>query len=107
MEQLKEILEELLDMPVAYHHFNQTTQLSLPFFVYYLTTPMVFYADNIHYNQKARYIFELYTEQINLELIEEVEAIFESLDISFTSFSTAWIDTQMMYQTSWEGTYNG
>jgi hypothetical protein len=95
MQDLKTILETL-GIPVAYNHFNTST--NPPFLVYRRESTSNFGADNKVYKKINNYYVELYTEYKNPALEESLESIFNENNIFFEVESEDYIDSEQMYE---------
>lgn len=88
-----------LGLPVAYHHFDTTP--TLPVVVYYRTDESLIVADNTKFGTTISVTVELYTEKIDLETENLLEAILLDMGLVYAK-STTWIETEQMYMISYE-----
>lgn len=72
-------------LPYAFWEFdNEDSYPLLPYIVYYDINPTVLYADNIDYHFSRRYVVEFYSEKKEDELLDKLEAFFNSHNFVFT-----------------------
>lgn len=101
MQDLKQMLEQL-NIPVAYSHFNTST--NPPFICYLRGSTSNFGADNKVYKKINNYLVYLYTDYKNPELEEQLENIFDANNVFYDVASEDYIDTEQMYQIIYEVT---
>lgn len=94
MQNLKTILE-MLDIPVAYSHFN--TEQNPPCIIYRRESQNNFSADGIVYKKINNMYVELYTEFKDVEMEQRLENLFDEFDIFYNVESEEYIDTEKMY----------
>lgn len=99
-EQLKTILSTL-QMPVVYHHFREKTAPPPPYIVYYVLNSDDEYADNINFGRITAVNIELYTNEKEFSLEEQLEETLIDNSLTFEK-SEAYIDTEHMYQVLYE-----
>lgn len=95
MQDLKELLE-VLNIPVAYSHFNEAT--TPPCLVYRRSSTENFSADDKVYKKINQFYVELYTEYKDVTFEESLESLFDESDIFWNVESEDYIDTEKMYQ---------
>ena len=88
-----------LGLPVAYHHFD--TAPTLPFIAYYRDEEKLIVADNTKFGTTISVTVELYTEKIDLETENLLEAILLGLNLIYSKVTT-WIDAEQMFMTRYE-----
>lgn len=95
----KEFFKQLkaLNLPIAYHHFEEGHSPSPPFMVYYSPQSENFWADNQVYHKGAKFILELYTRKKDLDVEEKIEAFLMEQHLFFDKVET-YIDTEQLYQ---------
>lgn len=74
-------------LPYAFWEFDNEDENEipeLPYIVYYDINPTAFYADNIDYHFSRRYVVEFYSEKKEDELLDKLEAFFNSHNFVFT-----------------------
>lgn len=103
MQDLKTILEQM-DIPVAYDHFNTST--NPPFIAYRRDSTSNFGADNVVYKKMNNYYVELYTEFKSPALEEQLESLFNINNIFYNVESEDYIDTEQMYQVIYRINFN-
>jgi hypothetical protein len=103
MQDLKTILEQM-DIPVAYDHFNTST--NPPFIAYRRDSTSNFGADNVVYKKINNYYVELYTEFKSPALEEQLESLFNINNIFYNVESEDYIDTEQMYQVIYRINFN-
>lgn len=95
MQDLKTLLD-MLNIPVAYNHFNTST--TPPFIVYRRDSTVNFSAENKVYKKINNYYVELYTEFKNTTLEESLESLFNNYNIFWDVESEDYIDEEQMYE---------
>lgn len=101
MQELKRILEQM-NIPVAYSHFNTSTEP--PVIAYYRQSTSNFGADNKVFYKINNYIVELYSEFKAPDLESQLENLFDENNIFYNVASEDYIDTENMYQIIYEVT---
>ena len=101
MQELKQILEQM-NIPVAYSHFNTSTEP--PCIAYYRQSTSNFGADNKVFYKINNYIVELYSEFKNPELESQLENLFDENNVFYDVASEDYIDAENMYQIIYEVT---
>ena len=95
MQNLKTILEQL-NIPVAYDHFNTSTEP--PFIVFRRYSQSNFGADNKVYETINNYYVYLVTEYKDVELEDSLQELLTNNDIFFNVESEDYVDTEKCYQ---------
>lgn len=98
---MDELLEALktLDLPLAYNHFAEGEVPELPWICYWTPRSNNMFADDRVYLRVDRVFVELYTARKDLE----TEARMETALAGYTwDKSESYIDTEDMYQTTYE-----
>jgi hypothetical protein len=101
--ELKSILEET-GFPVAYSHFVETENESLPkppFIVYLVVFSSHFMADNKVHIPVENVQIELYTNKKDLGAESELETILNNNEIPFATTET-FIESEQIYQKIYE-----
>lgn len=99
IESIKTILSSL-EIPVAYNHFNQPTQL--PYIVFNEDeTSNVFADDNVYFENVNSYSLELYTEIKDVELEDELKTLLQTNDITYEKNLETYISDERMYEISY------
>ena len=101
-EEVMQMLSEL-DIPFAYDHFAEGESPDLPFICFLFPGSENFAADNIVYAEFQNLNIELYTDEKNPELEEQVENILTSHEL-FWQKSEVWIETEKMYEVLYQMT---
>ena len=103
MQVLKDILSQL-GIPVAYNHFNQST--NPPFLAYRRYSQSNFGADDVVYQRINNYYVELYTEYKDTNLEEQLETLLTNNGIFYNVESEEYIDDEKMYEIIYSINYN-
>lgn len=96
MEELVSILEEM-GIPFAYDHFAEGESPDPPFVVYLLPGSNNFAADGKVYYKINEVRIELYTDEKDPEVEEQVTAVLDEHGIFYNQTET-WIDSEKMYE---------
>lgn len=99
LSNLKSILD-LLQIPVAYSHFNTATEL--PYIVYYETGTDNVFADNKVFKQCKSVEIELYTSIKDVTLEEQLETLLNNNEIPFDKISETYIDDEKMFESVYQ-----
>lgn len=99
---LQEIAEMIagIGIPFAYRSFESGTGQEPPFICYLYTGNTPEPADNINYVKLETLAIELYTNQKDFVLEEEVEAVLTSHDMVFNREET-WLSDEQMQMTTY------
>lgn len=94
----KEVSKMIADIgiPNAYYQFSEATAKPPPFICFYYPASADFMADNINYAKINALTIELYTDNKDFDLEQQVEAALIAHELPFTREET-YIDTQRMY----------
>lgn len=107
MEQSKlELLNTLLsslNIPVAYNHFNKSTQL--PYLIFYEDISNNTFADNKVYYENNDYILELYTEIKDITLENSLKTLLNNNEIPYQKTMETYLDDERMYEIVYEINY--
>lgn len=95
LEQLNTILSSLL-IPVAYNHFNKSTQL--PYLIFYEDVSNNTFADNTVYYENNDYILELYTENKDITLEKNLKQLLNNNEIPYQKTMETYLDDERMYE---------
>lgn len=87
-EQLYSGLKATFNIPIAYHHFDNPP--TIPFIAYIDVKKDRFKADNIVYYKDAKYRIEIYYENTDGNLEEQMENFLDSIE-------TVWEDEEPIY----------
>lgn len=101
-EEVMQMLSEL-DIPFAYDHFAEGESPDPPFICFLFPGSDNFSADNIVYAGFQNLNIELYTDEKNPELEEQVENILTSHEL-FWQKSEVWIETEKLYEVLYQMT---
>src|SRR5699024_11167029 len=96
MKQMVELLNEI-GLHFAYDHVGEGHATDTPFICYLYPQSDNFSADGIAYLKKNQVSLELYADQKNIELEQQVEAVLDSYRI-FYNKSEVYIDSEKMYE---------
>lgn len=97
LENIKQTLEKVTGLPVAYHHYEATH--AFPYIVYEVTEQANLFADGVVYCETASIQVDLYTKTKDPRLERKVKEALQSLDVAWTSRSTA-VTQEDCYATS-------
>lgn len=95
MQDLKTLLD-MLNIPIAYDHFNTST--NPPCIIYRRYSTSNFSAENKVYKKINNYYVELYTEFKNITLEESLESLFNNYNIFWNVESEEYIEDEQMYE---------
>lgn len=101
-EEVMQMLSEL-DIPFAYDHFAEGESPAPPFICFLFPGSDNFSADNIVYAEFQNLNIELYTDEKNPELEEQVENILTSHEL-FWNKSEVWIESEKLYEVLYQMT---
>lgn len=96
MDRLVDIISEI-GIPFAYDHFAEGESPSPPFICYLIPASDNFSADGIAYFKASEIHIELYTDQKDLEVENQVEAVLDSHGI-FYDRTEVWIESERLYE---------
>lgn len=99
-EQIAAMMEEM-ELPFAYHHFAEGECPQPPFLVFLSTGERTFSADNEMYFSSKQLNIELYTDQKQPELEEQVETVLSQHEIYYTK-TEVWIASEQLYEVLYE-----
>ena len=88
-EQIHDMMQEM-DLPFAYHHFAEGESPNPPFLLF----------NNRYFSSKQLNI-ELYTDQKQPELEEQVETVLSQHEIYYTK-TEVWIASEQLYEVLYE-----
>lgn len=94
----KEVSKMIADIgiPHAYYQFSKATAKPPPFICFYYPASADFMADNINYAKINALTIELYTDNKDFDLEQQVEAALIAHELPFTREET-YIDSERMY----------
>lgn len=94
----KEISKMIADIgiPHAYYQFSKATAKPPPFICFYYPNSADFMADNINYAKINALTIELYTDNKDFDLEQQVEAALIAHELPFIREET-YIDSERMY----------
>ncbi|MFD1885581.1 hypothetical protein [Paenibacillus wenxiniae] len=93
-----------LGMPVAYSHFVETADNSVPnppYITYLATYSSDFQADNKNYQKVRNFQVELYTTKKDLIAEKSLEDLLDKSELPYT-LSETYLDTESMFQRIYE-----
>ena len=94
--QIKEMIESI-GLPFTYYSFPIGEAPNLPYIIFYYPNNDDFSADNINYVPIVDLNIELYTEEKNFELEEQVESVLKQNGF-FYDKSETYIQQERMFQ---------
>lgn len=100
----KKEIEMMLDeigIEYRYHHFEEKEAIQPPFICWLMPETDHFAADGIAYVKITELDIELYTDEKNIQLEEQVEKVLENNGIFFQK-KEIYIETEEMYETLYE-----
>lgn len=95
LNQLKNILKKL-KLPVAYSYFKR--RVSPPYIVFSVAQTKNYFADNIVVKKMQSVNIELYTEEKNVELEENLEKILNDNELPYEIEGEIFIEEENIYQ---------
>lgn len=101
-EKIVEILEQT-GLPVAYDHFAEGESPDPPFICFLFPDSENFSADNMVYAEFSTLNVELYTDEKNPELEDQLEVVLNSHEL-FWQKSEVWIEEEKMYEVLYQMT---
>ena len=99
-EQIAEVMEDM-GLPFSYHHFAEGESPNPPFLLFLSPGEHTFSADNNRYFSSKQLNIELYTDQKQPELEEQVETILSQHEIYYTK-TEVWIASEQLYEVLYE-----
>lgn len=105
LSEIYSILKEL-QLPVAYHHFEEGSRPRPPYIVYLVTDSANLGADNWAYHKQNNLQVELYTIKKDLATEQKVESLFDRHLIYFEKVET-YISSERLYQITYYITLQG
>lgn len=96
MDDLLNIIKEI-NLPNAYHHFNENESPKPPFIIYLIPGANNFSADGIPYKKINEVNIEIYTDYKDIKLEEKVEAVIENHGFFYTK-NEVWIESEKLYE---------
>ena len=101
-EEVMQMLEELT-IPYAYDHYAEGESPEPPFICFLFPGSDNFSADNIVYAEFSNLSIELYTDEKDPELEDQVEALLNDHEI-FWNKSEVWIESEKLYEVLYQMT---
>ena len=98
-EQIHDMMQEM-DLPFAYHHFAEG-KVRIPVSAFLSPGEHTFSADNNRYFSSKQLNIELYTDQKQPELEEQVEMVLSQHEIYYTK-TEVWIASEQLYEVLYE-----
>lgn len=86
-----------LGLPYAYYQFSEKTAQPTPFICFYFGDSADFIADNINYQKIRPLLIELYTDDKDFDLEEQIETALTAAGLVYTR-TEYYIGTERMYQ---------
>lgn len=99
-EEVFKMLEET-DLPVVYYTWKNNSAPALPYIVYYYPNSEDFIADNINYQSINALNIELYTENKDFALEQDVESILKENSLVYRKTET-YLESEDMYEILYE-----
>lgn len=96
MEELLKIIKEM-DIPFAYDHFAEGESPEPPFICCLIPGANNFAADGVAYYKINEVRLEVYTDQKDLTVEENVECVLDAHSV-FYGKSETWIDSEKLYE---------
>ena len=96
MDKLLEMMTEI-DIPSAYDHFAEGESPEPPFITYLLPGSDNFAADGKVYFRVTEVHIELYTDEKNPEVEQQIEAVLDEHSI-FYDKTEVWIESEKLYE---------
>ena len=101
-EEVMQMLEEL-KIPYAYDHFAERESPEPPFICFLFPGSDNFSADNIVYAEFSNLSIELYTDEKDPELEDQVETVLNNHEL-FWNKSEVWIESEKLYEVLYQMT---
>lgn len=95
-------LLKMINIPVAYDHFDDNKSLVPPFMAYREQLPDTFNADNKNYFLNRHFEIELITLKKDVELEERIEELLNNNDIPFDKTEELWDKEEKIYHIFYE-----
>ncbi|WP_449462490.1 hypothetical protein [Streptococcus suis] len=105
LREIYSVLKEL-QLPVAYHHFEEGSRPRPPYLVYLVTDSENHGADNWTYYKQNNLQVELYTTKKDLVTEQKVESLFDCHLIHFEKVEN-YISSEKLYQITYYITLHG
>ena len=95
-------LLKILEIPVAYDHFDSNKNVNPPFIAYRELSPDTFKADGITYYRPYEFEIDLVTEKKDVELQEQLETLLTINKIPYDLDNEIWDDEEKIYHNFYE-----
>lgn len=95
-------LLKMINIPVAYDHFDDNKSLVPPFMAYREQLSDTFNADNKNYFLNRHFEIELITLKKDVELEERIEELLNNNDIPFDKTEELWDKEEKIYHIFYE-----
>ena len=101
LKELRELLETL-EIPVKYRAFKVGEAPNLPYILFYKEDNQgTLKADNQNYTKVSNITIELYSDEKDVELEEQLESILDTNTIEYDTYES-YLDTESMYEVAYE-----
>lgn len=101
LQKLRELLETL-EIPVKYRAFKVGEAPNLPYIIFYKEDNQgTLKADNQNYAKVNNITIELYSDEKDIELEEQLESILDTNKIGYDTYES-YLDTESMYEVAYE-----
>lgn len=87
-------------LPYAYYQFEQNTVQAPPFLCFFFGPSSDFQADNTNFQPIRELNIELYTDQKNFEMEENLEKAFDALNLTYFKEETH-LDKERLHMTAY------
>lgn len=95
-------LLKILNIPVAYDHFNSNKDIQLPCVVYREVNSDTFKADGVTYYRQYNFEIELCTEKKDIALQQQIEELLTDNNIPYDLADEIWDNEEKMYHNFYE-----
>ena len=103
LQELRELLETL-EIPVKYRAFKVGEAPILPYVLFYKDDNQgTLKADNQNYAKVSNVTIELYSDEKDIVLEEQLESILDTNKIEYDTYES-YLDTESMYEVAYEMT---
>lgn len=99
-QEVYQMMKEV-EVPAAYHHFEEGQSPDPPFIVYLYPRSDNFSADGIAYQEISKLDIELYTDRKDPEMESRIETVLKKHEL-FYEKTENYLDTEKMYEVLYE-----
>ena len=99
--EVKEMMEEL-SIPTSYFKFDEGRTVQPPFAVWYFGESNDVYADDRNYVPISSLVIELYTDEIDLEIQQEIQNLLTEHELPYIRTEPNYIEEELLYEVDFE-----